>query len=176
MNKIDNEHIEALMGRITVTTEFSELPTPHVTAKAWVDESFLLETAISKSVDPALFSRELGEKYSTEEVIAKSRDKLWLLEGWRLYIQLSDVNYQREKYVDEVFKGLVEREKTFEDYTGTYGCAHKIKLKNGEVIQGVGYTFEEAQKDAAAKYLDYFNENVKSTIPLQPPFKVGEFW
>ena len=176
MNKIDDEHINVLMGRITVTTEFSELPTPHVTAKAWVDKSFLLETAVSKSVDPALFDRELGEKYSTEEVLAKSRDKLWLLEGWRLYIQLSDVNCQREKYIDDVFKGLVEQQKTFDDHAGIYTCTHKIKLKNGEVIQGVGHTYDEAQKDAAEKYLDYFNENVKPTIPLQPPFKVGEFW
>lgn len=176
MNKIDNEHIDALTGRITVTTEFSELPTPHVTAKAWVDKSFLLETAVSKSVDPALFSREMGEKYSTEEVLAKSRDKLWLLEGWRLYIQLSDANYQREKYISDVFKGLVERQKTFDDHMGIYTFAHKIKLKNGEVIQGFGHSPEEAQKDAAEKYLDYFNENVKPTIPLQPPFKVGEFW
>ena len=176
MNKVDNEQIESLMGRITVTTEFSELPTPHVTAKAWVDKSFLLETAVSKSVDPALFSREMGEKYSTEEVLAKSRDKLWLLEGWRLYMKLSDTEYQRNQYLDEVFKGLVERQKTFDDHTGIYNCTHKIVLKNGEIIQGVGYTFEEAQKDAAEKYLDYFNENVKPTIPLQPPFKVGEFW
>lgn len=176
MNKVDNEQIESLMGRITVTTEFSELPTPHVTAKAWVDKSFLLETAVSKSVDPALFSREMGEKYSTEEVLAKSRDKLWLLEGWRLYIQLSDANYQREKYISDVFKGLVERQKTFDDHTGIYAYTHKIMLKNGEVIQGAGYTYDEAQKDAAEKYLDYFNENVKPTIPLQPPFKVGEFW
>lgn len=68
MNKIDDEHINTLMGRITVTTEFSELPTPHVTAKAWVDKPFLLETAVSKSLDPALFDRELGEKFSLRVV------------------------------------------------------------------------------------------------------------
>lgn len=176
MNKIDNEHIDAMMGRITVTTEFSELPTPHVTAKAWIDKSFLLETAVSKSVDPALFSREMGEKYSAEEVLAKSRDKLWLLEGWRLYMKLSDTEYQRNQYLDKVFKDLIERQSTFEDHTGMYPVAHRIKLKNGEWVQGVGYSASEAQKDAAAKYLDYFNENVKPTIPLQPPFKEGEFW
>lgn len=90
-------------------------------------------------------------------------------------MKLADTEYQRKQYLDSVFKGLVERQKTFK-YTGIYPFAHKIKLKNGEVIQGVGYTFEEAQKDAVEKYLDYFNENVKPTIPLQPPFKVGEFW
>lgn len=135
MNKVDNEHIESLMGRITVTTEFSELPTPHVTAKAWVDKSFLLETAVSKSVDPALFDRELGEKYSTEEVLTKSRDKLWMLEGWRLYMKLADTEYQRNQYLDEVFKGLIKRQKAFDDYAGIYTCAHKIKLKNGEVYR-----------------------------------------
>ena len=176
MNKIDNEHIDALMGRITVTTEFSELPTPHVTAKAWVDKSFLLETAVSKSVDPTLFSREMGEKYSTEEVLVKSREKLWMLEGWRLYMKLADTEYQRKQYLDSVFKSLIQHQKTFENPAGLYPFAHKVKLVNGEVIQGVGHSPFDAEQDASAKYLDYFKENVKPTIPLQPPFKVGEFW
>ena len=176
MNKVDNEQIESLMGRITVTTEFSELPTPHVTAKAWVDKSFLLETAVSKSVDPTLFDRELGEKYSTEEVLTKSRDKLWMLEGWRLYMKLADTEYQRKQYLDSVFKNLIQHQKTFENPAGIYPFAHKIKLVNGEVVQGVGYSPFDAEQDCAAKYLNYFNENVKPTIPLQPPFKVGEFW
>ena len=85
--KVSPEQIAALMKRITVTTEYSEAPTPHVTAKAWLDGSFHLATAISKAVNPAEFRRDLGEEYSTKEALGKAEDKLWELEGYVLYAQ-----------------------------------------------------------------------------------------
>lgn len=85
--KVSPEQIAALMERVTVTTEYSEAPTPHVTAKAWLDGSFHLATAISKAVNPAEFRRDLGEEYSTKEALDKAEDKLWELEGYVLFQQ-----------------------------------------------------------------------------------------
>lgn len=85
--KVLPEQIAALMKRVTVTTEYSEAPTPHVTAKAWLDGSFHLATAISKAVNPAEFRRDLGEEYSTKEALGKAEDKLWELEGYVLFQQ-----------------------------------------------------------------------------------------
>lgn len=89
--KVSPEQIAALMKRVTVTTEYSEAPTPHVTAKAWLDGSFHLATAISKAVNPAEFRRDLGEKYSTNEALDKAEDKLWELEGYALFKQKENI-------------------------------------------------------------------------------------
>lgn len=85
--KVSPEQIAVLMKRVTVTTEYSEAPTPHVTAKAWLGGSFHLATAISKAVNPAEFRRDLGEEYSTKEALDKAEDKLWELEGYVLFQQ-----------------------------------------------------------------------------------------
>lgn len=89
--KVSPEQIAALMKRVTVTTEYSEAPTPHVTAKAWLDGSFHLATAISKAVNPAEFRRDLGEEYSTNEALDKAGDKLWELEGYVLFQQKENI-------------------------------------------------------------------------------------
>ena len=83
--KVSPEQIAVLMKRVTVTTEYSEAPTPHVTAKAWLDGSFHLATAISKAVNPKEFRRDLGEKYSKEEALTLAKEKLWPLEGSVLF-------------------------------------------------------------------------------------------
>lgn len=89
--KVSPQQIAALMKRVTVTTEYSEAPTPHVTAKAWLDGSFHLATAISKAVNPAEFRRDLGEEYSTKEALDKAEDKLWELEGYVLFQQKENI-------------------------------------------------------------------------------------
>lgn len=96
--RITLEHIKSLMQRVEVVTEYSDNPIPHVTAKAFLDGSFFLGTAVSKAVDPANFDKELGFKYSTQDVLKAAEDKLWELEGYRLYSSLCALEQSNPKY------------------------------------------------------------------------------
>ena len=94
--RITLEHIQALMQRVEVVTEYSDNPIPHVTAKAFLDGSFFLGTAVSKAVDPANFDKELGFKYSTQNVLKAAEDKLWELEGYALYKNLQSLDQYQQ--------------------------------------------------------------------------------
>ena len=94
--RITLEHIKSLMQRVEVVTEYSDNPIPHVTAKAFLDGSFFLGTAVSKAVDPANFDKELGFKYSTQNVLKAAEDKLWELEGYALYKNLQSLDQYQQ--------------------------------------------------------------------------------
>ena len=83
--RITKDQIDALMDRVEVHTTTCKTPTPHVMAIAWLDGKFHLGTAISKSVDPANFNEALGIEYSTKDVLNIAENKLWELEGYRLF-------------------------------------------------------------------------------------------
>lgn len=84
MNKLTKKHIDDLMSEVVVHTTTSSIPTPHVTAFAWLG-TFQLGTAISKAVDPANFNEYLGIEYLTKDVLKIAENKLWELEGYNLY-------------------------------------------------------------------------------------------
>lgn len=86
--RVTKEQIDALLNRVEVHTTTCQYPTLHVMAIAWLDGKFHLGTAISKSVDPANFNEELGIKYSTEDVLKTAENKLWELEGYRLFASI----------------------------------------------------------------------------------------
>lgn len=96
--RVTLEHIKALMQRVEVVAEYSDNPIPHVTAKAFLDGSFYLGNAMSKAVDPANFDKELGFKYSTQDVLKAVEDKLWELEGYALYKNLQAIDQSNSKY------------------------------------------------------------------------------
>ena len=96
--RVTLEHIKALMQRVEVVTDYSDNPIPHVTAKAFLDGSFYLGNAMSKAVDPANFDKELGFKYSTQDVLKAVEDKLWELEGYALYKNLQAIDQSNSKY------------------------------------------------------------------------------
>ena len=87
-NKLTPEYIQSLMQRVVVNTTLEYVPTAHVTAIAWLDGKFYLGTAISKSVDPLNFDAELGREYSTADVLKIAEQRLWELEGYKLYTKL----------------------------------------------------------------------------------------
>lgn len=84
-NKVTKAQIDALMDRVEVHTSTCPKPTPHVIAIAWLDGKFHLGTALSKAVDPANFNEEMGIEYSTKDVLAAAENKLWELEGYKLF-------------------------------------------------------------------------------------------
>ena len=84
MSKLSKDYIDTLLSEVVVHTTTSSVPTPHVTAFAWLG-TFQLGTAISKAVDPANFNEGLGIEYSTKDVLKIVENKLWELEGYHLY-------------------------------------------------------------------------------------------
>ena len=84
MSKLSKEYIDSLLSEVVVHTTTSSVPTPHVTAFAWLGK-FQLGTAISKAVDPTNFDESLGIEYSTTDVLKIAENKLWELEGYHLY-------------------------------------------------------------------------------------------
>lgn len=83
--KVTPERIKELLTRVQLHFTFGETPTKYVRADAWLDGSFHLATAMSKAVNPENFSKELGIEYSREDVMAIAENKLWELEGYRLF-------------------------------------------------------------------------------------------
>ena len=83
--KVTPERIKELLARVQLHFTFGETPTKYVRADAWLDGSFHLATAMSKAVNPENFSKELGIEYSTKDVLNIAEDKLWELEGYRLF-------------------------------------------------------------------------------------------
>ena len=83
--KVTLERIKALMARVTVTTVFHDEPTKHAISIAWLDGSFKLAENVNKAVDPANFDEQLAIQYSTEAVLREAEDKLWMMEGYKLY-------------------------------------------------------------------------------------------
>ena len=84
MSKVTKEYIDSLLNEVVVYTTTSSVPTPHVTAFAWLG-TFQLGVAISKAVDPNNFNEDLGIEYSTKDVLKIAENKLWELEGYHLY-------------------------------------------------------------------------------------------
>ena len=83
--KVTPEQIKELLARVQLHFTFGETPTKYVRADAWLDGSFHLATVMSKAVNPENFSKELGIEYSTKDVLGIAENKLWELEGYRLF-------------------------------------------------------------------------------------------
>lgn len=83
--KVTQEQIKGLLARVQLHFTFGETPTKYVRADAWLDGSFHLATAMSKAVNPENFSKELGIEYASKDALKTAENKLWELEGYRLF-------------------------------------------------------------------------------------------
>lgn len=63
-----------------------------VVGHAVLPGGFILATDLSKSIDPALYNRELGAKYVNENLTERVDARLWELEGYRLYRNLMSLD------------------------------------------------------------------------------------
>ena len=83
--KVTPARIKALMARVTVTIVKHTEPTTHLVAIAWLDGSFQLAVNVNKAVDPANFDEDMGKAIATSAVLKEAEDKLWMMEGYKLY-------------------------------------------------------------------------------------------
>ena len=82
-------HINDLMGRVIFNIVVPE-GTTSTFAHAYLDGKFYLATGHSACVSPENFDAEIGQKIAMNKAEAMAKDKLWELEGYRLYACLTD--------------------------------------------------------------------------------------
>ena len=87
--RITPEHINDLMERVIFNTVVPE-GTTSTFAHAYLDGKFHLATGHSACVSPENFDAEIGQKIALNKAEAMAKDKLWELEGYRLYACLTD--------------------------------------------------------------------------------------
>ncbi len=87
--RISKDQIDALMARVQYSV-FGIGGTTSTFAHAYLDGKFLLATGHSACVSPENFNAEIGEKIALGKAEAAAKDKLWELEGYRLYSCLHD--------------------------------------------------------------------------------------
>lgn len=83
--RITPADIEALMDRVDCIG--SVIPdTTTTVVHAFLDERFYLGTTHSACVSPENFDEQIGLKIAREKMVALVKDKLWEMEGYRLYM------------------------------------------------------------------------------------------
>ena len=87
--RITPGHINELMERVIFTIVVPK-GTTSTFAHAYLDGKFYLATGHSACVSPENFNAEIGQKIAMNKAEAMAKDKLWELEGYRLYACLSD--------------------------------------------------------------------------------------
>ena len=85
--RVTAEQIQVLMDKLTWRYEHAEGSTSTF-AHAYLG-SFYLVTGHSACVSPENFNAALGVKYAREQAEGKARDKLWELEGYKLWASLA---------------------------------------------------------------------------------------
>lgn len=81
--------IDQLMRRVTY--KYVECPenTASTFVHAYLDGKFSLATGHSACVSPENFDADVRRKIAENEAVAAARDKLWELEGYRLYREIT---------------------------------------------------------------------------------------
>ena len=87
--RITPGHINDLMERVIFNIVVPE-GTTSTFAHAYLDGKFHLATGHSACVSPENFNAEIGQKIALNKAEAMAKDKLWELEGYRLYACLHD--------------------------------------------------------------------------------------
>ena len=89
--RISLEHVQGMLERVEY---FVEQPagTTVTLAHAFLDGKFFLATGFNACVDPDNFDAEFGKKYALQAAENLASNKLYELEGYRLYheIRLQD--------------------------------------------------------------------------------------
>ena len=83
--RVTPDQINALMSQVSYVTEQRPGDTNTTFVHAFLHGQFHLATGMSACVDPANFDEAVGIDIASRKAAALARDKLWELEGYRLY-------------------------------------------------------------------------------------------
>lgn len=83
--RVTKAQIDALMGRVTYTVEQRPRGTTSTFVHAFLDGKFFLATGFSACVNAENFDAEIGERMARGNAEKLAENKLWELEGYRLF-------------------------------------------------------------------------------------------
>jgi len=86
--RITMDHIFTMLNRVTYRFE-QPAGTTSTFCHAFLDDAFYLVTGHSACASAANFDAELGRTIAERNARAKATERLWELEGYRLYAQLN---------------------------------------------------------------------------------------
>ncbi|EXS25316.1 phage family protein [Acinetobacter baumannii 573719] len=131
--RVTKADIDALMARVTYTVEQRPGGTTSTFVHAFLDGKFFLATGFSACVNAENFNADIGERMARGNAEKHAENKLWELEGYRLF---ADQFYKNEKYCSDE-RSCVN---CFADQysTETQGeCLDAPKSENSEETQAV---------------------------------------
>lgn len=83
--RVTKAQIDALMERVTYTVEQRPGGTTSTFVHAFLDGKFFLATGFSACVNVENFDSEIGERMARGNAEKYAENKLWELEGYRLF-------------------------------------------------------------------------------------------
>lgn len=83
--RVTKDQIDALMDRVTYVTVQQPGDTTSTFVHAYLDGSFFLATGFSACVNKENFNAEIGERLAKGNAAKQAENKLWELEGYRLF-------------------------------------------------------------------------------------------
>ncbi|MGQ1156725.1 Gp49 family protein [Acinetobacter baumannii] len=86
--RVTKAQIDAMMGRVTYTVEQRPGGTTSTFVHAFLDGKFFLATGFSACVNAENFDAEIGERIARSNAEKLAENKLWELEGYRLFTKI----------------------------------------------------------------------------------------
>jgi len=84
--RVTKDHIDQLMGRVTYVVVQQPGDTTSTFVHAYLDGKFFLATGFSACVSKENFNADIGERLAKGNAEKQAENKLWELEGYRLFI------------------------------------------------------------------------------------------
>lgn len=86
--RVTKDQIDALMDRVTYVTVQQPGDTTSTFAHAFLDGRFFLATGFSACVSKENFNADIGERLAKGNAAKNAENKLWELEGYRLFASM----------------------------------------------------------------------------------------
>lgn len=99
--RVTKADIDALKDRITYTTEQCPGGTTSTFVHAFLDGKFFLATGFSACVNAENFDADIGERLARSNAEKHAENKLWELEGYRLFTNTPQPNTPQERVIVE---------------------------------------------------------------------------
>lgn len=90
--RVTKDQIDELLKRVVYVVVQRPDNTTSTFVHAYLDGKFLLGTGFSACVSEANFNAEIGERVAKQKAEVEAVNKLWELEGYRLYHSLNTLN------------------------------------------------------------------------------------
>ena len=84
--RVTKDHIDSLMDRVTYVVVQQPGDTTSTFVHAYLDGKFFLATGFSACVSKENFNADIGERLAKGNAAKQAENKLWELEGYRLFI------------------------------------------------------------------------------------------